>query len=289
MKTGGLSLEQAPPLSIPSSFFLSIPLGLLVAGYILMTTGAAALSSPWMPQALALTHAGTLGVLLMGMAGALYQMIPVIAGKAVAITRMAHLVHILLLAGLGGFIWRLLGGPAYAMSAAIGCLSIALLAFLIPLGWALLRSTTKTGTVRGMRLAVVSLVVISTIGVVLARGYAGDIFPQNRILLIQVHLTMALLGWVGGLIMAVSWQVIPMFYLTPIIDKNRSHWLLGLLLTGLVLPLVSVLKAPDINALITPGQLTGIAALPAALVIWLIHPVLVLRDISQRKRKRSDA
>ena len=33
----------------------------------------------------------------------------------------------------------------------------------------------------------------------------------------------------------------------------------------------------------------AIAALPAALVIWFLHPALILRGLMQRQRKRSDA
>ena len=289
MKTGGLSMEQAPQLSIPASFFLAIPIGVLVAGCIMLTAGLSSISSPWMPQALALTHAGTLGVLAMGMIGALYQMTPVIAGSAVPYTRIAHVVHALLLAGLAGFTWRLLGGPTMAMTVAIQCFTIALLAFLLPLGWALLRTDTKSETVTGMRLAVLSLATITLIGLVMAQGYAGGLFPVNRMLWVQIHMTLALLGWVGGLIMAVSWQVIPMFYLTSPISKTIKRWLSGLLLAGLILPLVSVFSAGEISDFLSPGQLAAIAALPAALVIWLLHPALILHDISQRKRKRSDA
>ena len=289
MKTGGLSLEQAPQLSVPASFFLTIPIGVLVAGCIMLVAGVSSISSPWMPQALALTHAGTLGVLAMGMIGALYQMTPVIAGSAVPYTRIAHIVHAFLLAGLAGFTWRLLGGPAIAMSVAIVCFTIALLAFLLPLGWALLRTKTKSETVTGMRLAVLSLATITLIGLVMAQGYAGGLFPVNRLLWVQVHMTLALLGWVGGLIMAVSWQVIPMFYLTSPISKNIKRWLFGLLLAGLILPLVSVFLSGKVSGFLSPGQLTAVAALPAALVIWLLHPALILRNISQRKRKRSDA
>ena len=289
MKTGGLSLEQAPQLSIPASFFLTIPIGVLVAGCIMLVAGISSLSSPWMPQALALTHAGTLGVLAMGMIGALYQMTPVIAGSAVPFTRIAHIVHALLLAGLAGFIWRLLGGPTMAMTVAIQCFTIALLAFLLPLGWALLRTNTRSETVQGMRLAVVSLATITLIGLVMARGYAGDVFPVNRMLWVQIHLTLALLGWVGGLIMAVSWQVIPMFYLAATVNKTTMRWFFSLLLVGLVLPLVSVFSTGEFSNFLSPAQLAAIAALPAAVVIWLLHPALILRNISQRKRKRSDA
>ncbi len=288
MKTSGLSLDQAPQLSIPASFFLTIPIGVLIAGGIMLVAGAASLSSPWMPQALALTHAGTLGVLAMGMIGALYQMTPVIAGSAVPFTRIAHVVHLVLLAGLTGFVWRLLGGPNLAMSFAILCFTIALLAFLLPLGWALLRTDTKSDTVRGMRLAVVCLAIITVTGLLMARGYAGDLFPVNRLLWVQIHLTLALLGWVGGLIMAVSWQVIPMFYLASTVSKSTMHWFFGLLLVGLILPLAFVLVGGEFSKIISPGRLAAIGALPAALVIWLLHPALILRNIAHRKRKRSD-
>jgi len=289
MPTGGLSLDQAPPLSIPAAFFLTIPIGILAAGCILIATGAAALSTPWAPQTLALTHAGTLGVLAMGMVGALYQMTPVIAGTPVPFTRIAHIVQALLLAGLAGFIWRLLGGPVFAMSAAILCFTIALLAFLLPLGWALRRPGTNNETVQGMRLAVVSLAAVTLIGLIMARGYSGYGFPENRFLWMQIHLTLALLGWVGGLIMSVSWQVIPMFYLAPAASKTTMRWLFGLLLSGLLLPFVAIFTGDEICDFLTPGQLAALGALPAALVTWLIHPALILRNISRRKRKRRDA
>jgi len=89
MQTGGLSLDQAPRLSIPAIFFLTIPIAVLAAGCILIASGVVALSTPWAPQTLALAHAGTLGVLAMAMAGALYQMTPVIAGTPVPFTPLA--------------------------------------------------------------------------------------------------------------------------------------------------------------------------------------------------------
>ena len=289
MKTVGLSLDQAPPLSIPASFFLTIPIGLLLAAYVLLKTGSAAFISPWMPHALALAHAGTLGVLGMGMIGALYQMTPVMAGSPVPFTRLAHLAHILLVAGLLGFIWRLMGGPMSMMSAAIVCFSIAMSAVVLPLGWALIHAPTTNETVQGMRMAVASLAVITVIGLVMASGFAGGVFSANRMLWVQVHLTLALLGWVGGLIMAVSWQVIPMFYLTPNVGKTTKRWLLALLLTGLVLPLLVAITGVGFSGFLSPSRLAAIAALPAAIAIWLLHPALTLRYISNRQRKRSDA
>ncbi len=288
MPTGGLSLDQAPRLSIPAAFFLTLPAGILAAGFILMFTGSTALITPLMPQTLALVHAATLGVLAMGMIGALYQMTPVIAGTPVPFTRIAPLVQALLVVGLAGFIWRLLGGPIWSMSAAIFCFAIAFLAFLIPLGWALLRPGTNNETVQGMRLAIISLMTVTLIGLVMARGYSGHGFPDNRFLWMQIHLTLALIGWVGGLIMSVSWQVIPMFYLAPVVSKTLMRLLFSLLLAGLVLPFVAIFAAQEVSDFLTPGQLAAIGALPAAVVVWLLHPLLILRNISRRKRRRRD-
>lgn len=286
MRTGGLSMDQAPPLSIPASFFLTIPLGILFAGYFMFTSIAVSFGSPWTAQTLALAHAGTLGVLAMGMVGALYQMTPVIAGVPVPMARLAHIVHGLLLVGLIGFLWRLVDGPDYAMIISIRSFSLALILFLIPMAWALARPATHNETVQGMRLALASLAIISLAGLVTARGFAGGPFPDEEMLWVQIHMTLALLGWVGGLLLAVSWQVIPMFYLTSTFSKSSRQWLLGLLFIGLVLTLASVFI--DIGFL-SRGQTAAVAALPAAVAAWLLHPVIVLRNIAGRKRKRSDA
>ncbi len=289
MSTAGLSLEQAPHLSIPASFFLTVPLSMLLAGAILIGTGGASLGHPWNPQIIALTHVATVGVLLMGMVGALYQMTPVVAGTPVAAIRIAHGVHVLLLIGLACFVWRLLGGPIYAMTVAGYSLGMALVGFLVPVGWSLARSATRDATTLGMRLAVASLAVLAVMGLLLARGYAESGFPGNRFLWTQVHFTLALLGWVGGLIVSVSWQVVPMFYLAPSPAKRSRQWLLGALVAGLILPFATFTLQTNNDISVTPARLAAVAALPAALAVWVFHPLLTLYSIHQRKRKRSDA
>jgi len=175
------------------------------------------------------------------------------------------------------------------MTAAIYCFSVAMPLFLIPLGWALLRAPTKDATVQGMRVAVASLLVITLIGLFMAIGFAGGFFSENRMIWMQIHLTLALCGWVGGLIVAVSWQVIPMFYLAETVSKALKHSLLVLLMTGLALPLLVVFTGLGFEGLLSTKRLVALAALPAALVIWLLHPMMILSKIAQRKRKRSDA
>jgi hypothetical protein len=225
----------------------------------------------------------------MGMVGALYQMTPVVAGTPVAAIRIAHGVHILLLTGLVCFVWRLLGGPAFAMTLASYSLAMALLGFLLPVGWSLARSATRDETTLGMRLAVASLAALAAMGLLMARGYTESGFPENRFLWTQLHLTLALLGWVGGLIVSVSWQVVPMFYLAPSPAKRSRQVLLGALVAGLILPFATLAMQTSNDVAMSTTRLAAVAALPAALAVWFFHPLLTLHSIHQRQRKRSDA
>jgi len=289
MQTAGLSLEQAPHLSIPAGFFLAVPVSLVLAGCILMFTGADIFSSPWNPSTIALAHVGTIGVLLMGMMGALYQMIPVVAGTPVPAIRLAHGVQVLLLIGLAGFVWRMYGGSTLTMTIASYSLGIALFGFLLPVGWSLISPATRNETTFGMRIAVTTLATIAIMGLIMAQGYAGSGFPESRFLWTQIHLTLALLGWVGGLILSVSWQVIPLFYVAPRTSKGTRQLLLAALVIGLFLPFFSLMVDDGQGAIMSPTQWAALASLPAALVIWLVHPLLTLHGIAKRKRRRSDA
>jgi len=289
MQTAGLSLEQAPHLSIPAGFFLAVPVSLALAGCILLFTGADTFSTPWNPSTIALAHVGTIGVLLIGMMGALYQMIPVVAGTPVPAIRLAYGVQIMLLIGLAGFVWRMFGGPAVAMTFASYSLGAALLGFLLPVGRSLINPATRNETTYGMRIAVLALAAIVIMGLIMSRGYAGSGFPQSRFPWTQTHLSLALLGWVGGLIMSVGWQVVPMFYLAQPASTSSKRISLAALVAGLVLPFAAFMAVDSRDGLLSATQWAAVASVPAALTIWVAQPLLTLHGIAQRKRRRSDA
>jgi hypothetical protein len=113
----GLSLEQAPPFSVPLRFFLSAPLFLVAAGV------GAALLPEWMvvplsPATLALTHLATLGFLGMAMLGAMSQMLPVVAGVPLPCVRpIAWVSHLGLLLGTPLLSLGLYSGQAVLLTA----------------------------------------------------------------------------------------------------------------------------------------------------------------------------
>lgn len=290
MKGEGVSLDQAPPLAIPASFFLTAPLALIAAGLLLIVRGGGVLSSGWVPATLALTHLGTLGFLAMVMVGALYQMTPVVAGARVPLIRTAHAVHLALVLAVAGITWAGLAGNATAFTAGFQLAAAALGLFLLPVGWALLRTPARTDTVQGMRLALLSLLLVGAMGLLMAETLAGRGLSVDRGLWIRVHLGLGLLCWVGGLVSAVSWQVVPMFYLCDEPAAPHRRVLLGGVgSSALLLPACLLVPLTGLAGSILPRDLALLAAAPAALAVWLWHPWTTLRAIQTRKRRRADA
>ncbi len=277
----GLKTEQAPPLSIPGSFFVTVPLCMVAAGALLAWNAAEATASSWTPAALATTHLGTLGVVGSAMLGALYQMIPVVAGAPVPAVRLAHAVHGLWLVGLSALVVGFAGGPTISFSVAFGALAMATLLFVVPIAVALARAPSDHEAVMGMRVAVLALVVVAGFGLRMAWGWIDGAFPADRVAWLAGHAAVGLLGWVGGLIFAVSLQVVPMFYLAPAVPTRLAKAGVAVLALSVVAVSTAVLAGGD-------ATMVALAALPGALVVWLLQPVLTLRSIARRKRRRKD-
>lgn len=285
--SAGLSLDQAPPLRLIMAFFMIAPLAIIAAGSLLFGTSHSIFLSPALPVTIALTHLGTLGFLASVMIGATYQLCPVLGGVRVPVLGLAKLVLVGMILGLVSMVWGLMTGSIMAVKLAAYTLPSAFLIFLIPAGIALFRAKS-IHTILGMRLSLASIGIAVLLGAWLNLGFAGVVVPGIRRLWLQIHLSLGVLGWVGGLLMAVSWQLVPMFYLTPNINQKMttiSLWILGssLLFTALLLPLESSgILITDLNSI---GIMT---MLPGALVVWVIHPISILYALRNRRRKRVD-
>ena len=121
--------------------------------------------------------------------------------------------------------------------------------------------------------------ITATLGIVLANGYAsGTALDYAK--LTASHISMGLGGWVMLLVAGVSYQVVPMFQLTP----NYPKWLASSFSPALfaVLLLSLVARGYDIASLSTL----------AAGLFWLLavsFAVITLRLQSQRRRRVADA
>lgn len=292
MRTPGLRLDDSPPLSIPLSFIMTAPVAIAAAGGVLIVSGAEALVSRWSPITVSLTHLGTLGTLTMVMLGALYQLMAVVVGSPVPWPRLAHVVHALFVIGVVALCLGTATHSSAALWLAISTLAPALLLFLVPVGTALARARSINETSFGIGAACTCLLVTAASGTYMALNLARMSFSGPREVWIQLHLGVALLGWVGGLIMAVSWQVIPMFYLARESLPVRFKWGIQILgFVGALLPFF-VLGIPRSGALGAAPQAAlataSVALTPAILAVWVLHPAATAWGLRGRRRKRVD-
>jgi hypothetical protein len=273
----GLSFEQAPPFALPLRFFLTAPLFLLAAAG-LIVLAPQSLASRWTPQALALTHALTLGFLAMAMLGALMQMLPVVAGSSLPAPRwVAWFSHVSLTGGTLALITGFLTGEPAAFGIASVLLGGGFAVFLAAAASSLARAVSSV-TVSGMRLAWVSLGATVLLGVSLALLRAGWWVPPAAEAAIAAHLVFGLLGWVLLLVIGVAYQVVPMFQITPPYPPRLSRWLAGALFALLLLHAAAPLFFEAATHSIDAGLAAGI----------LLFALATLRLQARRRRKLPD-
>ena len=281
-----LSFDSNPPLSLPLRYFLTAPLFAALAAALLAWQGEAALLTRWSPLTLALTHLMVLGCLSMTMIGALLQMLPVVAGTAVPrVGRVGAAVHLALGAGtvlLACAFW--FGRPAWFALAMLLLLS-ALLLFVgaCTVGLWHEHAGGSGAVVAGIRLALTALVVTAALGGMLAGAFAWPSvqhLPLQR--LTDLHAMWGLLGWVGLLVIAVAFQVVPMFMLTePYPPLLRGAYMMVMFL---------LLAAASVSSGL-PGA--GLAFRQVCLALlaagYALFAGVTLHLLARRKRPTADA
>lgn len=280
MTLAALSLEQAPPITVPFRFFLTAPLFLLLAAAAWLLADNSALGTRWSPAILGITHLITLGFMAMVMCGAMLQLLPVLAGSPVPNPRlMAWAIHLPLLAGT----LLLAGGLYFTVTAmlALGAtlLAVALLTFLLAAFYSLLRAPARNASTSAMLLALVALALTLTLGLLLVTGMGGWL-DVPLLEMTTLHVAWGLLGWTMVLLIGVSYQVVPMFQLTPPYPRWATRWLGGGLFGSLLLWSLSQLAT-------WPRALELATGLLIALGLT-VFGVLTLHLQRQRKRRVSD-
>lgn len=244
MTQGRLSYSQAPPFSAPLRFFLTAPLFLVAAGILALHDADAWTAAPAAFAGLAMTHLVTLGFLAMVMLGALMQVLPVILGAPFpAVMPLARAFHAGLTAGtvilVSGFV---IPSPAMLEIGAF-VLGATFLAFIVAMGIALRRSgklTRTPFTVAGLGLAITIL-----LGSTLVAALNGTATPIDVNRGLQLHVTWAFIAWIFGLVVATSYQVVPMLQVTPAYPLWLRRWLAPVSLIALAAYSVTILAGQE--------------------------------------------
>ena len=230
-----LTLEQAPPISVPFRFFTVAPLFGVAAALLVIYHGPEIFDSRWTPAALGLTHLLTLGFMGFVMCGAMMQMLPVLGGAVVPrVIAVGSTVHVALLLGTISLSAGFLASSPPLMTLAGVLLAAGFGVFITALLVVLTRKPAANRTISAMRYALYALGATVVLGLVLLAVLAGLNPGVDPVLLTNIHLGWGVLGWIGLLVCGVGYQVVPMFQMTPRYPEWLTRRLVPVLFSGLL-------------------------------------------------------
>ncbi len=275
----GLSLDQAPPISVVFRFFFSGVLFGILAGILILIFGTDIFNAH-NTEAVILTHTLTLGVMLSFMFAALFQMLPVIAGvKLTSPVQKANWLQYPFIAG----VITLLSAFWTTMPWLYGLASLLLGGSILYITLVMLKNLFEllhhSASSKGMVVALLSLALVVILALYMTSALSGMINGTYFVQIRTGHYSFGLFGWISILIISISFQVIEMFYVTPPYPKIISYYLPAAILGLLAIAFVIGLFIPSI------WMVTDI--LIAILLIG--YSLLTLLRLTQKKRPLSDA
>ncbi len=286
MNYNQLSLEQAPSIDTPLRFFLTAPVFAITAACLLLFSGPEILSSRWLPETIAFTHLLTLGFITMAMFGAMFQLLPVLAGSGINhATIISKVVHLLYTSGITLLALGLTFSHTTLVKISLLFLIPGILTFLSVVSHSLIRAPAVQPSITSMRFSVIALWITIALGILLAAGHGWSSLPLLR-QFTAIHIAWATLGWIMLMIIAVAYQVIPMFQVTHQYPKRYSQWLAPTLFISLLI--WSAVQYFFMAHGIKNAVLDIISSLLIALLI-LSFIGFTLRLQVQRKKRLADA
>ena len=240
-----LNYELAPSPATIFGCLLPAPWLGMLAGLLLafgpMFNLAAGLPDRFASLTLAVTHWLVLGMLAPIMIGALFQLMPVVAGQTVAAARFISpfvaLGSALVATALSvGFLFGDSRGFAWAALIAF----VLYGAVVIALAWTARRVIALDATTRTLRWIALALLIVVSLGIALAGGFSGW-WQIDVARLLPLHVAWGILGWISTLVIGVASTTVPMFWQTQRPSKLWHASLPAVLWLPLVLFLIPVL------------------------------------------------
>lgn len=273
----GLSLDQAPPFMAPFSFFITAPIFAVFAGFVLLVSDSSLFFHRLSPEFLAVVHLITIGYFSMVMIGSMQQMLPVLAGVQFdSPMRNAKIILFLTSAGATLFFFGFYFSQAIVINIATIFLFAGLFVFIFVVLKALLKVKNKNDSVRAMSYAVISFLVAIICGAYVGFSYGG--ISEYSDFFASFHIAWVFFGWAMLLVIGVSFQVIPMFYVSsPYPEILRFK---GVLTIFAILIALTILRVFGLFDYFYFHKLLEVVMLG----IFVIFAYITIKKIKERKR-----
>ncbi|MDA3909002.1 MAG: hypothetical protein PF437_07925 [Sulfurimonas sp.] len=279
MELNGLSIDQAPPISAPLRFYLTAPIFAIIAGFLILFSDAATLMSRYSLDSIVITHALTIGFLGFIMLGSLTQMLPVLAGVRIPrVDLVTKISYIFLVIGTAFMLFGLLNDVALSNTVALVLLSTGFTMIITVIAMAIVKVQNFNPTVKAMSVSLLFASLTVLMGLFLLYTYIDIDFAPYRNMVANVHSVWGVFGFAGILIIGVTFQVLPMFYVAPRFKQFCKKRVVLLISLGLLIWLYT-------NVYEEAYAIIGKAWI--ALFFWAFATTM-WRKLSARRRPISD-
>ncbi|MEA1954308.1 MAG: hypothetical protein U9O24_07935 [Campylobacterota bacterium] len=275
----GLSLDQAPPISVVFRFFFAGSLFGILTG-ILILLYQTDIFNAHSVGAVTITHTLTLGVMLSFMFAALFQMLPVIAGVTLKNpVKKANWLQYPFILGVIALLFAFNLPQPWLFGVASVLLGISILFISVIMLKNLLTLPHHSASSKGMLAALLSLAAVVVLALYLTASLAGVTEVTYYTHIKEAHYSFGLFGWIALLIIAISFQVIEMFYVTPpypiLLSRYLPFSLLGLLLLSTIISFFNPNVWLFSNLILV--------------VLLSTYAIVTLKRLTQKKRPLTDA
>ena len=268
---------SSPPAWVVLPFFLVAPAGILVAGALVAVSGSDLAVALNRPENIAAVHAIVLGWASTTIMGALYQLGAAVFGSAPPhpfLVRLQLGLHVL---GVTTFLIAIHEWARTWMVAGAGCLVASFGLFVATQGMAIVRGSGR-GLARDYGIVAMGfLVLVAAVGVAFTTGLRWGWWgiTDGRL---AAHAHLGAIGWVGLLVMGVSYQLVPMFNVVSGTHPRFGRLALGLTAGSLLVFAAAMWTDPPVGMRL--GLATCVAAGPA---LWSVDQLRLIRARSRRK------
>ncbi len=277
-----IATDKSPKLTV-SFRYLFAGIGMLIFISLIIVFKSEAFTTGYYGSdvLLPLTHLLTLGWITMTIMGAMFQLIPVITEKTLYSESLAKVIFYIYLTGTAWLIYAFAANASAYTGA--GIISFAIILFLFDIAATMRGMQKKDLAVRYIVLALVCLFLTIIIGTIAAVGLHANI-PYNPVTLLFLHITIAVIGWIGFIIIGFSFRLIPMFTLSHGYGDSYGRVSFVMFVSGLIL-LTAYFTLQLLIPAITDIQWIGIAG-GIIILTGIISYILQMRIIYERRARK---